>query len=576
MTETVNLEENVGGQEHTATDQEQEYLITPEFLAREAEEAEERRRKENEEKNAFDTNIFLQSSSQQKSSAQPPPPQDSPPKDPTPPASSSDSHNESSSESSPEHSSPTPSETESKQHSINEPKQQEDLQEQVNKLTNTVTKLTKQVEEFQESKQLIDKFLNSDYEGFIRTATHDFLTENMVDMITPTVANLLEPINDNLDHRIRSVTRKMLSTTPFTLHTAKPSTVAPTVPEMSFNDMLVKVFDNIATKTTQTAEEKALHDAMVAYMSKESCKEAAGTRKRTRKDDDPDPNSKGKKSKSGTGPSSSLHPQKESTPTETQQQPSTTGKGQTEDEEIFMEHTDDFQDQLDTDYRAPPTHDSHAGPSSPSKAKDKDAPSKSKKSKKKSRHTWLDNDDTPLNDWLTDMVQAQPPLEDEEPLPGNTLQFTQVIMKDLQINKLTKTELRRINKDAQDFLKKRSGNKVEYEFHLQNIASAMSAEFDWLNPEMNIDLSSKNHEKPYFTDWTKPLPLTGFPDKPKLPYSYFFNKDLRNIQLTQEKPKKKYASSLTISVPAARYEIPAIEETTRVFSNSIVAYDRDA
>ena len=83
-------------------------------------------------------------------------------------------------------------------------------------------------------------------------------------------------------------------------------------------------------------------------------------------------------------------------------------------------------------------------------------------------------------------------------------------------------------------------------------------------------------KKPYFTDWTKPLPLTGFPDKPKLPYSYFFNKDLQNIKLTQEKNKKKYASSLTISVPAARYEIPAIEETTRVFSNSIVAYDRDA
>ena len=111
---------------------------------------------------------------------------------------------------------------------------------------------------------------------------------------------------------------------------------------------------------------------------------------------------------------------------------------------------------------------------------------------------------------------------------------------------------------------------------MQNIASAMSADFDWLNPEVNIDLSSKNHEKPYFTDWTKPLPLKGFPDKPKIPYSFFFNKDLRNIQLTQETSKSKYASSLTISVPAARYEIPAIEETTRVFSNSIVAYDRDA
>ena len=42
----------------------------------------------------------------------------------------------------------------------------------------------------------------------------------------------------------------------------------------------------------------------------------------------------------------------------------------------------------------------------------------------------------------------------------------------------------------------------------------MSGKFDWLNPEVNIDISSKNHEKPYFTDWTKPLPLQGFPEKP--------------------------------------------------------------
>jgi hypothetical protein len=574
MTVTANVEENVGGQENIATDQEHEYLITPEFLAREAEEAEERRRKENEEKNAFDTNIYLKSSSQQTSSAQPPPPQDSPPKDPTPPASSSNSHNKSSSESSPEHSSPTPSETASKQQSINEPKQPIDLQEQVTILTNMVTNLTKQVEDFQESKQLIDKFLHSDYEGFIRTTTHDFLTENLVEMITPTVAEILEPINDNLDHRIRSITRKMLSTTPFTLHTSKTSTVAPTVPELSINDMIVKVFDNLASKTTLTTEEKALHDATVAYLSKESCKDAAGTRKRSRKDDDPDPNSKGKKPKSGTGPSSSLHQQKDSTTPGNQQQPSTTDKEQPEDEEMIMEHTNDFQDQHDTDYRAPPIQDSHTGPSSPSKAKDKDATSKSKKSKKKTRHSWLDNDDTPQNDWLTNLVQAQPSLPDEEPLPGNTLQFTQQIMADLHIEKLTKAELRRINRDAQEFLKKRSGNQTEYEFHLQNIASAMSSEFDWLNPDVNYH--PKKSVKPFIIDWTKPLPLTGFPEKPKLPYKRFFNKDLHNLRLSDDTSKRRVSSSLTISVPAARYDIPAIEETAPIFSDSVVAYDRDA
>ena len=148
-------------------------------------------------------------------------------------------------------------------------------------------------------------------------------------------------------------------------------------------------------------------------------------------------------------------------------------------------------------------------------------------------------------------------------------------MAELQIEKLTKAELRRINKDAQDFLKSRSGNQIEYEFHMQNIASAIYGQFDWLNPEVNFDARSRNHNKPYFTDWTKPLPLQGFPDKPKIPYQFFFNKDLRNLQLTQDNSKQKYTSSLTISVPAARYEVPAIEESTPVFSNSIVAYDKD-
>lgn len=177
---------------------------------------------------------------------------------------------------------------------------------------------------------------------------------------------------------------------------------------------------------------------------------------------------------------------------------------------------------------------------------------------------------------MTEIIKAQPPLEDEEPLPGNTLQYTQSIMAGLQIEKLTKAELRRINRDAFDFLKSRSGNKVELEYHMENIASAMSGKFDWLNPEANFDIHSGKPDKPYFTDWTKPLPLHGFPEKPKIPYRFFFNKDLQYLQLSLEKSKEIYASSLTISVPAARYEIPAIEESTLIFSNSIVAYDRDA
>jgi hypothetical protein len=397
MTEAVDTEERVDEQEQEPFNTHLDFdpFITPEYVAQE----EERRRKETEEKEAFDTNLFLQSSSQSKqtSSQQPPLPAASPPKDPTPPASSSSSHKESSSESSSEHSSPKPSETVSKQQSVNEPPKPVDLQEQVNSLTTMVTKLAKQVEDFQESKQKIDQFLQADLDGLIRTFTYDYLTDNLVEMITPEVANLLEPINDNLDHRIRSVVRKMLSTTPFTLHTAKATTAAPAVPELSFNDMLAKLFDNIASKTTQTAEEKALYDAMVAYISKESCK-----------DDDPDPNSKGKKPKSGTGPSSSLLPQQGSTPPDNPQQPPASGTNPKDQEEQLMEPTDDYHDQPDAEHSASPSPDTDPKP----KGK-----RKSKKSKGKSGHSWLDNDDTPQNDWLTNLVQAQPALPDEEPLP---------------------------------------------------------------------------------------------------------------------------------------------------------------
>jgi hypothetical protein len=362
MTDAVDTEERVDEQEQEPFDTHLDFdpFITPEYVAQE----EERRRKETEEKEAFDTNLFLQSTSQSKQTAseQPPHPEASPPKDPSPPASSSSSHNESSSESSPEHSSPKPSETVSKQQSVNEPPKPVDLQEQVNSLTTMVTKLAKQVEDFQESKQKIDQFLQADLDGLIRTFTYDYLTDNLVEMITPEVANLLEPINDNLDHRIRSVVRKMLSTTPFTLHTEKAITAAPAVPELSFNDMLAKLFDNIASKTTQTAEEKALYDAMVAYISKESCKDAAGTLKRSRKDDDPDPNSKGKKPKSGTGPSSSQQPQQGSTPPENPQQPPASGTSPKDHEEQLMDQTEDYHDQPDTEHPASQSPDTDPRP----------------------------------------------------------------------------------------------------------------------------------------------------------------------------------------------------------------------
>jgi hypothetical protein len=54
-----------------------------------------------------------------------------------------------------------------------------------------VTKLAKQVEDFQESKQKIDQFLKADLDGLIKTFTYDYLTENLVDIVTPEVTALI-------------------------------------------------------------------------------------------------------------------------------------------------------------------------------------------------------------------------------------------------------------------------------------------------------------------------------------------------------------------------------------------------
>lgn len=303
----------------------------------------------------FDTNIFLQSPSHSllhlSSSSKKTPPKSpslhkcSPPKDPTPPTSSPPcSNDESSSESSPDYSSPPPSETISKQKSINEPVNPVDLQEQVKNLTTMVTNLAKQVEDFQGTKQQIDKFIKADLVVMIKTYTNDYLMENLVGIITPQVTSLVEPLKDNLEHRIKSVVKKMMFTTPFTLQPAKTSTTTPTATELSFDDLLAQLYDKVAYKTILTQEETTLVDAIAANLSKESCKEAAGSLKRSRKDVDPDPNSKGKKHKSTTGPSSSQIPPKASTPPETQRHTSPTGSGPTAEEEPLMHHVEDYQE----------------------------------------------------------------------------------------------------------------------------------------------------------------------------------------------------------------------------------------
>ena len=148
-------------------------------------------------------------------------------------------------------------------------------------------------------------------------------------------------------------------------------------------------------------------------------------------------------------------------------------------------------------------------------------------------------------------------------------------MKNFQIQKMTKKELRRFKNDSFNLLKEKSVSAVELENHLENIARAMSNDIDWLNPESNVDNSS-GKDGPYFTDWTKPLPMLGRPNKPKIPFWFFFNNDLEYLQHEHETLKQKYASSLTYEIPVARYEHTSIEEMkASLFSDTIVQYNRE-
>lgn len=316
-----------------------------------------------------------------------------------------------------------------------------------------------------------------------------------------------------------------------------------------------------------TSDEAALYKALQVVLSDESCKAAAKSHKRPRRDDDPDQDPQSKKRKSSKGPSTShKQPASSSKAPAKQQQTPASGSGPTHEEEPFMQQTDDH----------PEPSASHIPEQRPESSK-RQCKGKSTKSTQPNETyiRWIDTEDAPEGAWLTEMIKAQPPLQ-HEPLPGNTLQYAQSIMAGLHMETLTKAELRRVNREAFDFLKSRSGNKVELEYHMENIVSAISGKFDWLNPESNFDIHSGKPDKPYFTDWTKPLPLQGFEDKPRIPYQFFFNKYFHYLQYAQETSKERYASSLTIYVSAARYEIPGIEESNPIFCDNVVAYNNEA
>ncbi|GJS91999.1 hypothetical protein Tco_0774635 [Tanacetum coccineum] len=153
-------------------------------------------------------------------------------------------------------------------------------------------------------------------------------------------------------------------------------------------------------------------------------------------------------------------------------------------------------------------------------------------------YNWFD--DSNEHDWFNELVGVgKDPKKGEIIQDESTVMFAKCLKKCLNINKLTKEDLRR------------------------------SKEMDWVNPKSSI-----NKEQEQFSDLSKPLPLVGPRFNQQIPISHFFNKDLE--YLMHGNKEKKYLLSLT-KRPAAVYNLNGIEEeTSRLFKSSVDAYDEDA
>jgi hypothetical protein len=428
-----------------------------------------------------------------------------------------------------------------------------------------LTKLNTNVQELQEK---VDTFLAKDVQENIEvtlaTQAHQYMEQHLV----AELKDLLAPMRGELTKIAEQAVNKVIRSTSFTLRADK--TTLPQ-PELSLDEQLL---DKLASKFTLSPDETKVLEALKAKMSKESCSTEADKLKRQRDDEGKDPNSQAKKQKQVEGPSSQ-HKQPVITPTTTTstQQPKASGSGPKAHDHFEYTGGDDFPQQDDIPELSPKKkekkrkHHQHK-PETSSKSTE---PKKPKRILK-----WLDEDKTAEYSWFDEIVKAQPPLaEDQSPQDGHTLEYAQLLQRDYGLKNMSKKELRRVKNAAFNLLKDRSANSVELEYHLENIARAMSNDIDWLNPESNIDYYSKK-KGPYYTDWTKPLPLVRKPKQEKIPYKFFFNNDLEFLQ-HGNKIEKKYATSLTFSIPAARYLNNAIEEeASDLFIDKVVDYDRNA
>jgi hypothetical protein len=450
-------------------------------------------------------------------------------------------------------------------------KKKSKLEDQVASLASQVAKLTKLNTNVQELQEKVDTFLakdvQEDLEATLAAQTHQYMEQHLV----PELKELLAPMRDELTKFAEQAVKKVIRSTSFTLRADKSTLPKP---EMTMDELESQLFDILACKTTLSPEETKVWEALRIKMSKDSCSTEADKLKRPRDDEDKDPNTQAKKQKQAEGPSSQPNaPVIPPTTTTSSQQPKESGSAPKAHDHFEYTGGDEI-----------PQPDEVPEPSSKKKKERKrkhhqhkpDTSSKGTEPKKpKTVLKWLDQDETAEYSWFEKMINSQPPLADnQEPQDGRTVEYAQFIQHKFQMKKMNKKELRRIKNDAFNLLKDRSANSIELEYHLENIARAMSSNIDWINPESYVDPVTRK-TAPYITDWSKPLPMIGKPKEPKIPYKFFFNNDLEFLQLGS-KIEKKYVTSLAF-LPAARYLNNAIEEeASALFIDKVVDYDRNA
>ena len=291
------------------------------------------------------------------------------------------------------------------------------------KMTTLVTQLSEEVKGLRQTKAQVDKFMTADMSEMIRDYTKEYLEENLASTTTPALIDLLRPIRKELNSRIRQNIVETLQSTPFYLQSNR----APPAPEdLTVEQLEALLATRLREKEEKTDEEAALLESLRVIKPTESCKEAAGKHKRSRKDDDPDADSQRKRIKSSREPSSSKQPP--ASKTSSRKLPASAPKsGPTAAEEPLMLHYDNQQEEPEPELTQTESPEQHAEPSSSTKTKK----SKEKKKKHSKRFSWLEAPKVPEADWVTTMIKSHPPLETEEPLLGNTMQYAQSILSGL-------------------------------------------------------------------------------------------------------------------------------------------------